>query len=114
MSFPLSNQTKNMIKKLLITLALALGPIGAFADAPAADANWLAKAKADYPLKTCIVSGEELGGDMGEAVDYVYRQQGQPDRLIRFCCNKCVAKFEKNPEKYLKEIDETAAKAKKS
>jgi hypothetical protein len=101
-----------MIKKLLIILALTLGTMGAFAAAPTADANWLSKAKADYPLKTCIVSGEELGGDMGDAVDYVYHQQGQPDRLIRFCCNKCVAKFEKNPQKYLKEIDEAAAKAK--
>jgi YHS domain-containing protein len=32
---------------------------------------------------------------------------------VRFCCDKCVEKFEKNPEKYLKEIDEMAAKLKK-
>ena len=106
------NPTKIM-KKLLIALALTLGTVSALSAALSTDAAWLAKAKADYPLKTCIVSGEDLGGDMGAAVDYVYHQMGQPDRLVRFCCDKCVEKFEKNPEKYLKEIDETAAKLKK-
>jgi hypothetical protein len=101
------------MKKLLIALSLILGTVGALSAAPSTDAAWLAKAKADYPLKTCIVSGENLGGDMGEAVDYVYHQKSQPDRLVRFCCAKCVEKFERTPEKYLKEIDETAAKSKK-
>ena len=97
-----------------ILFAAILAGTASFGSAgPSTDAAWLAKAKADYPLKTCIVSGENLGGDMGEAVDYVYHQKGQPDRLVRFCCDKCVGKFEKNPEKYLKEIDEAAAKLKK-
>ena len=73
------------MKKLLIALALTLGTIGALSAALSTDAAWLAKAKADYPLKTCIVSGEDLGGDMGAAVDYVYHQKGQPDRLVRIC-----------------------------
>lgn len=85
------------------------------AKAPAApDAAWLAKAKAEYPLKTCVVSGEEIGGDMGDGIDYVYKQDGQPDRLVRFCCKDCVKDFNKEPAKYLKEIDEAAAKAKKN
>jgi len=74
--------------------------------------GWITKAKADYPLKTCVVSGEELGGNMGGAIDYVYHKEGQPDRLVRFCCKRCVAKFEKDPEKYLKTIDE-ASRARK-
>lgn len=75
------------------------------ATAPAApDAAWLAKAKAAYPLKTCVVSDEELGG-MGDPVDYVHKQAGQPDRLVRFCCKMCVPKFEKSPAKYLAKID---------
>ena len=83
--------------------------------APAApDAAWLAKAKAEYPLKTCVVSEEELGGGMGDAVDFVYKQEGQSDRLVRFCCEMCLPKFKKDPAKYLKVIDEAAAKAKKS
>ena len=82
--------------------------------APAApDAAWLAKAKADYPLKTCVVSAEEIGS-MGEGIDHIHRQAGKPDRLVRFCCESCIKDFNKDPAKYLKAIDEAAAKAKKS
>lgn len=83
-------------------------------DSTAADASELAKAKAVYPLKTCVVSGEEIGGSMGEGVDYLYKKEGQPDRLVRFCCKDCLADFNKEPAKYLKLIDEAAAKAKPS
>ena len=117
------------MKKLLPLLALTLAaglpfalaahdhanPDKPAAKAPAApDAAWLAKAKAEYPLKTCVVSGEELGGSMGDAIDYVHKQDGQPDRLVRFCCKDCVNDFKKEPAKYLKAIDEAAAKAKKN
>ena len=57
-----------------------------------------------YPLKTCVVSGEELGAD---AYDYVY--QGQ---LVRFCCKKCLGAFQQDPAKYLEKI-EAARKTKK-
>jgi len=43
-----------------------------------------------YVLHTCPVSGEELGG-MGDAVVKVY-----DGREVRFCCDKCVASFEKD------------------
>ncbi len=110
---------------LLFTLALAAGTplvLAAHdcsqADKPAAsantDASWLAKAKTEYPLKTCVVDGGELGGSMGEAVDYVYKQEGRPDRLVRFSCSACIKDFNQNPAKYLKKIDEAAALAKKS
>ena len=109
----------------LLTLTLAAGTPLIFAahdccpaEKPAAsatsDATWLAKAKAQYPLKTCVVSEEELGGGMGDAVDYVYKQEGQPDRLVRFCCEMCRPKFNKDPAKYLKKIDEAAAQGKKN
>jgi len=52
-----------------------------------------------YPLTTCVVSHDALGG-MGETVDALY-----DGKLIRFCCKGCVKSFNKNPEKYLKEID---------
>ena len=75
-----------------------------------ADKAWLAKAKAEYPLSTCVVSGDKLeGGDMGEPIDFVYKEAGKPDRLVRFCCKGCVKTFKKNPEKFLKKIDEAAA-----
>ncbi len=106
------------MKKLTLLLALlftASTPL-AFAahdhsaadKSPAADAGWLAQAKAEYPLKTCVVSEEEIG-TMGDGIEHVYRQAGKPDRLVRFCCKGCLKDFNKDPAKYLKVIDEAAA-----
>lgn len=50
-------------------------------------------------LKTCPVSGDKLGGDMGEAYVFVY--QGQE---VKLCCKSCKKDFDKNPDKYLKKI----------
>lgn len=52
-----------------------------------------------YPLKTCIVSDNDLDS-MGEQASFAY--QGQ---TIKVCCKPCIAKFEKNPAKYLKKIE---------
>lgn len=80
------------------------------ADAAGVSAEWLAKAKAEYPLNTCMVSEDKLEeGDMGPPQDMVYRQEGHPDRLVRLCCNHCVRDFKKDPAKYLKMIDDAAA-----
>jgi len=87
---------------LLITLALALP---AFAAAESADAQ--AKARAAYPTPLCVVSGEHLEG--GKIVEYVYKQPGKPDRLVRLCCHKCEARFKANPAKYLEKLDAAAA-----
>lgn len=54
-----------------------------------------------YPLNTCVVSGEKIGGMMGKPVDKVY-----DNRLVRFCCNNCVSQFDKDPAKYLSKIDQ--------
>ena len=51
-----------------------------------------------YPLKTCLVSGNELGS-MGKPVSKVY--DGQE---IKFCCKPCVKKFEANQAKYLAKL----------
>lgn len=112
------------MKKLSLVLVLFLisgAPLAfaahdhAAADKPnAPDSAWLAKAKADYPIKTCVVSDEEIGGSMGEGIDYVYKQDGKPDRLVRFCCKDCRKDFDKDPAKYLKLLDEAAAKTKKN
>lgn len=52
-----------------------------------------------YPLTTCLVSGDKLGG-MGETIDCLYE-----GKLIRFCCKGCIKSFNKNPGKYLPELD---------
>jgi hypothetical protein len=51
-----------------------------------------------YPLETCVVSGEKLGG-MGEPVNYMYKNQ-----LVKLCCKNCIAAFEKEPDKYLAKL----------
>ncbi len=68
------------------------------------------EAKKDtYPLKTCVVSGEELDG-MGAMVKHTYRDAAGKETEVRFCCKECIKKFAKNPDKYLKMIEEAAAK----
>ncbi|NDE84823.1 MAG: hypothetical protein EB056_02135 [Verrucomicrobia bacterium] len=52
-----------------------------------------------YPLTTCLVSGDKLGG-MGETIDCLYE-----GKLVRFCCKGCIKSFNKNPDKYLKELE---------
>lgn len=59
--------------------------------------------QAAYPLKTCVVSGGKLDG-MGKPVAYVFKQAGQPDRTVMFCCKACIKKFEKEPAKYLAKL----------
>ena len=82
-------------------------------DAAGVSPDWLAQAKAEYPIDTCVVSGDKFdGGDMGKPQDYVYKQAGKPDRLLRFCCKDCVKDFKKDPAEYLKALDDAAAKAK--
>jgi hypothetical protein len=61
----------------------------------------------DYPLKTCMVSKEELGGEMGEPVDNVIA-----GRLIRSCCKDCKKDLEKDPAKFVAMIDEARKGAK--
>lgn len=73
-------------------------------DFQAAPAKFMAKIEAankkvkPYPLKTCVVSGEELGG-MGDA--YVFVHQGQE---IKLCCKGCLKDFQKEPAKFLKKL----------
>lgn len=71
------------------------------------DAAWLEHARADYPINACVVSDEAFEDKPKE---YIYRQAGQPDRLLRFCCGDCADDFRKDPAKYLHALDEAAAK----
>ena len=73
------------------------------ADAPAAKPADAPAAKA-YPLDTCVVSGEKLGG-MGPPV--VITHEGTE---VRFCCKDCVEKFNKEPAKYLAKLKEAEKK----
>jgi hypothetical protein len=115
-----SSFTKFSLLLVLLSGAFALAPLAlaeghdhasmAQPAAPADQAAWLAKAKADYPLDSCVVSGGKLEANaMGGPVDYIHKETGKPDRLVRFCCKDCVRDFKKDPATYLKKIDDAAA-----
>jgi len=59
-----------------------------------------------YPLKTCLVSGEKVG-EMGPPPVLVYKGQE-----IKFCCPDCVKDFKKDPDKYMKKLQDEQAKLK--
>lgn len=53
---------------------------------------------ADYPLKTCVVSGEDLGG-MGDPVAFEY-----DGTEVQFCCAGCIKEFKKDPAPFLEKV----------
>jgi hypothetical protein len=59
-----------------------------------------------YPLKTCVVSDEKFGGDMGDPYVFTYK-----DREVKLCCKGCLDDFNKEPAKYVKKME--AAEKKK-
>ena len=54
----------------------------------------------NYPLKVCVVSGEELGS-MGDP--HVHEHNGT---LVKFCCPPCLDTFNEDPDKYLAKLKE--------
>lgn len=48
-----------------------------------------------YTKDTCAVTNNKLG-TMGPVVTKTYG-----DQQVKFCCQPCVAKFEKHPQRYL-------------
>lgn len=57
-----------------------------------------------YPLKTCVVSGEELGS-MGKP--FVVTHEGT---AVKLCCSGCEKDFMKDPAKYVKMVKDAAKK----
>jgi YHS domain-containing protein len=51
-----------------------------------------------YPLKSCVVSGDDLGS-MGSV--YVHKHEGV---TVKFCCDSCLKDFEKDPKTYLAKL----------
>jgi YHS domain-containing protein len=91
-----------------ILVAFCLAPLSSQAADQKADKPKSSEKLKPYPLKTCIISGDKLG-EMGDPFVYAYK-----GREIKFCCKGCLKDFNKDPAKYLKLIDETAAKANKA
>ncbi len=71
--------------------------------------GWAAEGKKStkpYPLDTCLVSGEKLGG-MGKPYVFVYK-----DQEIKLCCKGCLKEFDKDPAKYLKKLEKAKPQTK--
>ena len=79
-------------------LIAALGALALSAAAVTAE-DAKPTAAGTYPLKTCVVSGEELGS-MGKPV--VIQHEGKE---VQFCCKSCMPKFKKDPAKYMKKLE---------
>ncbi len=60
-----------------------------------------------FPLSTCIVSDEKLGGDMGDPVVFTFE-----GREMKLCCKSCEKDFKKDRAKFVKKFDEAAKKVK--
>lgn len=89
--------------------APAKSEAGQLVKASKVDAAWLAEARKNYPLEVCVMSEEKLGS-MGDATEWVYRAKGQPDRLVKFCCDGCIDGFNADAAAALAKIDAAAAK----
>lgn len=83
------------IPSILTSAVMALTLIGCNKTA----SNETATKDTDYPLDTCVVSGEKLGS-MGDPV--IIQHEGQE---VRFCCDNCIPTFKKDPAKYLSKLD---------
>lgn len=91
----------------LLTVGLAAAAILASPlVAQAADAK---TEKKKYPLTTCVVSDEKLGGDMGDA--YIHKYEGKE---VQLCCKSCLKDFKKDPAKYMKKLSDAEKKADKA
>jgi len=64
------------------------------------DAAVIEQQRKEYPLKTCIVSGEDLDGPMGEPFELVTQ-----NHLVRMCCKMCKKKLRANPHLYMAKLD---------
>jgi hypothetical protein len=98
-----------------VICGLVLAALGAVPSAIRAEGtNSVAGTKpVPYPLGTCIVSGEKLGGDMGPAIVFVYQDKAKGiNQEVKFCCPMCKPKFIADPDKYMKIIRDAEAKAK--
>jgi hypothetical protein len=97
-----------MIQVIRTTVAAVL--LGLAGNAKAADGKGSSgkteeKAKA-YPLDTCVVTDEKLGG---HGTPHVFTHEG---REVKLCCKGCLKDFKKDTAKYVKKMEE-AEKAKK-
>ncbi len=52
----------------------------------------------DYPLTTCVVSGEPLGS-MGTPVEVTHE-----GTTVKLCCKSCIKEFNASPDKFVAKL----------
>ena len=52
----------------------------------------------DYPLTTCVVSGEDLGS-MGKPVEVTHE-----GTTVKLCCKSCIKEFNASPAKFVAKL----------
>ena len=57
-----------------------------------------------YPLTTCVISGEKLGG-MGKPFSVTHE-----GTEVLLCCKSCLKDFKADPAKYVKMVKDAAPK----
>ena len=101
-----------VIRPMVGGLVLAAALVAVSTSSHADGTHSVASAKpAPYPLDYCVVSGDKFGGDMGDPIVFIYQTNGI-NQEIKFCCPMCKPKFVKDPDKYMKMIQDAEAKAK--
>ncbi len=89
------------MKKTFLFLVMGFFVLGianfSFAQDAAKQAS-VAKA-VDVGNKVCPVSGEKIN----EKLKVTYEYNG---KIYNFCCTSCIDDFKKDPEKYIKKVDE--------
>jgi YHS domain-containing protein len=98
------------LTKMILGAVLVAGLTAGVAAVRADGTNTNSAAKTDmkakpYPLKTCLVSGDKLG-EMGEPAVLVYKGQE-----FKFCCKDCIKDFNKEPDKWVKQLADEVKKA---
>lgn len=89
-------------KSIIAIIAAALTGSFAFAADDKAKDQGVPK---DYPLKKCVVSGEEIGS--GDMKPFKVTHEGTD---VWLCCKSCKKDFDKEPAKFTKMVKDAAAK----
>lgn len=99
----LGDDTINMIYKNRLVRLNNQESVAKFNEDPGAylakvDEAVVEKQDADYPIDTCVISGQELGS-MGEPIDLILA-----NRLVKICCAGCSKGVHKEPVKAFEKL----------
>ena len=98
-----------------MALAAALMAVSTIVRADGTNSMTSSARPTPYPLTTCVVSGDKFGGDMGDPIVFVYQDKAKSiNQEIKFCCPECKPKFLKDPDKYMKIIQDAEGKGAKN